>query len=90
MKIRVALGGGRSENLTLTEPITIERGTEYNAIRTSMGVRFYFTQDGMYSSWTVDVGKFDNEEERKAFFKEFTDVFESQREIFEPGGESNE
>ena len=80
MKITVKRKDGL-ETLTLTEPLTIERGDPLNVLVTSTGMRHYFTAEGIYDGWEMDVSGmgFQSWEEAKAF----AEKVDSERDIEE-------
>jgi hypothetical protein len=54
MKIQVVRADGNKEVLTLTEPVTIIRGG-LNRLVCSTGMEHWFTADGVYDGWGMDV-----------------------------------
>lgn len=69
MKVMVVRKNGSVENVTLTEPLKIERGENLNALITATGMRHYFREDGVYDGWELDVSamRFATPEEALAF-----------------------
>lgn len=79
MTIQVVRHDGSHEFLTLTEPLIIVRGKHQNCIITSTRMEHFFTQDGVYDGWAMDIS-------RAGFTMlpdadEFIQAIESEREI---------
>lgn len=63
MKIQVIRCDGKTETITLTDPVSISRGEGMNCLKTSTGFEHFFTQDGIYDGWGMSfAGSFEEAE----------------------------
>ena len=93
MKIQVVRRNGSHEILTLTEPLTIVRGTHMNRLKTSTGMDHFFNEDGTYDGWgmavNITVPDSHSETNLPEEAKAFIDEIEKGREFPEGAGASH-
>jgi len=83
MKIRVVSAkGGRHENITLSEPLTISKGDNLNKLISGDGMEHWFKPDGTYDGWGMDISSANLSSVEQA--QALVAAIEKEREFPEP------